>query len=287
MRGSWDPWPATPSSALLEITALLKALQTLEEVRECQVLWRSDNAQLFWDVNRMKSARESLNVVLRRIADLLRTRKVVLRVEWIPREQNTLADQLSKIRDNDWMLHPRLFERICSITKVEPTLDCFATAQNRLVPRFISRFREEGCVDADFFRQSLKGEVIWANPPFNLMGSVLRHLRAHPTKGILVVPVWVTQPWWPLLQDLVVQPPLILPRSESTFLPGVRQNWVGLGAARFDCWAVPISSVVGDRALALHLWGNELKTPSTELLRWASRPQNRLGTPKGPVTILV
>ena len=287
MRGAWDPWPSPPSSALLEISALLRGLQLLQEVHDAHVVWRSDNSQLYWDVNRLKSARKPLNEVLKEIAKLLKERRVVLRVEWIPREANSLADWLSKIKDSDWMLHPSLFQMACAFLKTDPTVDCFATSSNALLPRYFTRFREAGSAGTDFFSQSLRGEVVWANPPFNLISSVLRHLQANPTSGLLVIPQWETQPWWAVIREILVQPPLLLPRSHATFLPGVRANWVGVGAARFNCWVVAFSTRPGDVGLAAHIWGENLLVPSMDLVKWAARPQNQLTVPRQPVTLLL
>ena len=52
-------------------------------------------------------------------------------------------------------------------------------------------------------------------PPFNLIDRVLQNVEANQASGILIVPQWTTQPWFPVLMRLLVQEPLILPRGKK------------------------------------------------------------------------
>lgn len=52
-------------------------------------------------------------------------------------------------------------------------------------------------------------------PPFNLIDRVLQKVEADQASGILTVPQWTTQPWFPILMRLLVQEPLILPRGKK------------------------------------------------------------------------
>ena len=51
----------------------------------------------------------------------------------------------------------------------------------------------------------------YAFPPFALIDRVLQKIKKDQGTGILIVPKWTTQPWYPGLLKLLVQEPLPLP----------------------------------------------------------------------------
>ena len=63
---------------------------------------------------------------------------ITISVEWVPREENAFADELSKLLiPDDWMLAPRFFEWLNS--KWGPhTIDLFASSDNNQCGRFYS-----------------------------------------------------------------------------------------------------------------------------------------------------
>ena len=86
---------------------------------------------------------------------------------------------------------------------------CIQTEQSapqvhELAPRPI-RSRHGRTTDALVERES------YAFPPFALIGRCLRKIHQEGCSVILVAPVWVTQPWYPMLLELLVDLPLLLP----------------------------------------------------------------------------
>ena len=70
------------------------------------------------------------------------------------------------------------------------------------------------------FSISSKPYVFYAFPPFSFVPKVLQKIQAEEATGLLVVPCWPTQLWWPLVTRLLVQEPLVLPKKKHTlFLP--------------------------------------------------------------------
>ena len=71
--------------------------------------------------------------------------------EWIPREQNQLADYYSRIIDHDdWMLNPAVFGWLDSLWGPH-TIDRFANSVNAQVVRYNSRFWIPGSEAMDAF----------------------------------------------------------------------------------------------------------------------------------------
>ena len=67
----------------------------------------------------------------------------------------------------------------------------------------------------DAFSVDWGKHYFYAFPPFNLTDRVLQKVEADQASGILIVPQWTTQPWFPVLMRLLVQDPLILPRGKK------------------------------------------------------------------------
>ena len=60
---------------------------------------------------------------------------------------------------------------------------------------------------------SWTNEKFYSFPPFSCILKVIRKIIADQATGILVVPDWATQTWYPLLLGILEQPPIILKRS--------------------------------------------------------------------------
>lgn len=52
-------------------------------------------------------------------------------------------------------------------------------------------------------------------PPFCIIQKVLQKKQGDRATGLLVVPHWPTQPWWPYLANMLIASPLILPRKQD------------------------------------------------------------------------
>ena len=59
----------------------------------------------------------------------------------------------------------------------------------------------------------------YAFPPFSLIGAVLAKIRQEQGSGIMVIPWWKTQVWFPMMVKLLVNfPPVLLPPNILTLL---------------------------------------------------------------------
>ena len=56
----------------------------------------------------------------------------------------------------------------------------------------------------------------YAFPPFCIIQKVLKKVQEDKATGLLVVLHWLTQPWWPYLANMLIAPPLTLPREKDT-----------------------------------------------------------------------
>ena len=183
----------------------------------------------------------ALNALIVRIFLWAREFEVSLQVVWIPRDRNAAADAVSKWTDgDDWMVNPRVFAALDAEWGPH-TVDRFASHTNHLTLHFNSRFWCPGTEGVNAFAFDWSGDNNWVNPPFCLIPRVLHHMRACGASGTLLVPRWISRPWWPLLQPreghwapfVVAARPLR--RAPDLFLPGpFAGNTVAMAAPRWD-----------------------------------------------------
>ena len=82
-----------------------------------------------------------------------------LTVEWVSRDENTRADELSRLEDsNDYMLDPACFNYIDALWGPH-TIDRFASLKTKQLEGYCSRYHNPGCVAADAFTVSWSHEV--------------------------------------------------------------------------------------------------------------------------------
>ena len=176
---------------------------------------------------------------LRKLFDLLGLHGITLRPQYIRSHLNVMADRLSRTKDqDDWKLNPEVFQALKERWGT-PTVDRFATANNRQCERYNSRTRDPQSEARDAFAQKWKGELNWINPPWGLIGRVLRQIRMEGAGAILIVPFWKSQYWWPVLMELADEARLYEP-SRDLFLPGDKGSARGVGRPSWSVLAVRI-----------------------------------------------
>ena len=116
-----------------------------------------------------------------------------------PARRNETADYFSRIIDaDDWMLNPEFFGKLDELWGPH-TIDRFANTDNTQIERFNSRFWCPGSEAVDAFTVNWNVENNWLCPPISLVPHVLKHALACMAQGTLIVPLWRSAPYWPLL----------------------------------------------------------------------------------------
>ena len=93
----------------------------------------------------------------------------------------------------------------------------------------------------DAFRQDLRKERAYTNPPFDLITHLLAMVKRQCASLTVVLPAWEAQLWRPILAGMLVAPPICLPHRLDTFLPGHLGNELPMGAPRWTAIAARIS----------------------------------------------
>jgi ribonuclease HI len=203
--GAWSPLQRRMTSNIKELTAILLGLR--EWIRllpsGSALIVRSDNTAAVFTLQRWRGGQNRI-ATLRRIANLLSSRGISIRPVYLPGKQNETADELSRMGSaGEYSLTMASLRAVKDMVSSELTLDVFASAQTRQLPRYCSLKRDDpNTVAVDGFRADWRNEVVLLHPPPNLILPTIRKAMEEQARGVLVVPEWKGQPWFPLLETL-------------------------------------------------------------------------------------
>jgi hypothetical protein len=98
-------------------------------------------------------------------------------------------------------LHPRIFQFVCSKLEVNPTIDLFASADYHQLPRyFTADSMDPQALGINAFNYVwVPALTLYANPPWSLIGRVVKKALKDKSNLLLVTPEYPSAPWQPLL----------------------------------------------------------------------------------------
>lgn len=210
-HGFWSEEDKRNHINYLELLAVFHGLRCFSShLRGCDVLVRVDNSTALSYINRMGSIRfPHLSALTREIWCWCADRDLFIYASYVPSAQNVEADAESRIvsEEMEWTLKQDHFDRI-SAAFGPFDIDLFATSINTKCQNFISWFPDPLAYAVDAFSLNWSDFYFYAFPPFILILRVLRKIIADKAEGILVVPWWPAQPWFPLFNRLKVGQPI-------------------------------------------------------------------------------
>lgn len=114
--------------------------------------------------------------------------------------------------DTEWSLSNSAYREICN-TFGYPSVDLFASRINAKCNAYCSWHKDADAMAVDAFTISWYGEKFYAFPPFALIHKVLQKIIGEKATGIVIVPLWTTQAWFPIYKELLVGKPLLFEPS--------------------------------------------------------------------------
>ena len=110
----------------------------------------------------------------------------------------------------EWKLDPVIFKRASAFWG-EPFIDLFASRLNFQLRPFVSWKPDPQAFAIDAFSISQTEHNFYAFPPFALINRVLQKTEQDQSHGVIIVPVWTTQIWFPRLLRMLVDHSVLLP----------------------------------------------------------------------------
>ena len=198
----------TLSSTWRELDAIRFALASFSpRLKGSSVVWATDNDPAV-KIMTKGSRKPHLHALAVDIYHICRNNLIDFHPVWVPREFNCEADALSKLMDTDDWTTSQDFFAFVNQRWGTFTIDRFANNRNSKTSRFNSKLWNPGCEAADAFSQDWGNDTNWLVPPIHMICRVIHHARRCRAKGALLVPLWRSAAYWPLLftDDRKAQP---------------------------------------------------------------------------------
>ena len=119
-------------------------------------------------------------------------------------------------------------------------MDLFASRVSNQLKNYMSWKPDPLSSATDAFTQNWGNLFPYAFPPFSLIGRTLKKVKKHKISMIIVTPIWVTQPWYPLLLEMAIQDPLLLPNHKGLLVNPRREHHPLLmnGTMKLAAWLI-------------------------------------------------
>ena len=140
----------------------------------------------------------------------------ILTPHWISSKANSGADYLSRSKVEVWELEldQNLFSSIVQHFQISPTLDAFASSQNKKLPRYMSWMYDPEAVGRDALLCPFD-TVTYMFPPIPLIPKIVSKIKEEKVTALLIAPHWPASLWWGLVRDMMIAWPLVLPPARS------------------------------------------------------------------------
>lgn len=225
-HGFWKESEQTYHINSLELLAIYFALKSFaRDLKNCEILLRVDNTTAISYINRMGGIKfPLLNKLSRKIWQWCERRGLWIFASYIASQDNVEADRASRIKnvDTEWELSQEAFQIIIE-RFASPVIDLFASRRNTKCKNFYSWHNDPEAHGVDAFTFCWTSDYFYAFPPFNLLLRVINKIWSDQACGIVVAPVWTTQPWYPLWEKLLVDPPIVFEPNDNLLLSPCRR----------------------------------------------------------------
>lgn len=220
-HGLWSESEKLHHINYLELLAASFGLKCFaKDLRNCNILLRIDNTTAISYINRMGGIR------FKKLSDLAKTiwkwceeRELFIFASYIASKNNTEADFESRRLDKEteFELSDVVFQKIISKLGY-PNIDLFATRINAKCKDYVSWKKDPDAIAVDAFTINWSKFFFYAFPPFILITRVLQKIRSEGAEGIVVIPRWPAQPWFPLFYSMLESDILTFKIDSNTLL---------------------------------------------------------------------
>lgn len=224
-HGIWNASERELHINALEIKAATLGLKCFaKSLYNKQILLRVDNVTALAYINKMGGTKfESLNNLAKELWEWCIDRKLWVFAEYVASKEN-LADEGSRISnlDTEWELATQAYNEICERLGV-PEIDLFASRINSKCKNYCSWDRDPEAYAINALTINWQSHRWYAFPPFSLIPKILKKIKDEGSSGILIVPLWTVQPWYPEFERLLVSKPIIFEPANNLLLSPCRK----------------------------------------------------------------
>ena len=198
----------------LEMLAIHLALQTFAKAwATTHIRVMCDNTTAVNVINHMgTSYSDSCNSLAKEIWEWCIARDIWVSVAHIPGKQNLVADFESRRnqREAEWRLNKAALQNALSRLNFQPDIDLFASRINYLFPKYVSYRPNPQAFAIGAFSLQWSRLDFYAFPPFSVIPAVLSKIQREEALGVVVLPDWPAQGWYPKALEMLKQEPIYL-----------------------------------------------------------------------------
>jgi hypothetical protein len=131
-------------------------------------------------------------------------------------KSNIEADSKSRLFNDqtEWKLKDTIFQKITEKWGI-PDIDLIVSMLNFQIKKCCAWKLDPLASFIDAFTLNwIDFNSVYIFPPFSLLGSCVQKIRMEKAKGIVIAPLWPTQPWFTRLMELLIDNPIIIPKTK-------------------------------------------------------------------------
>ena len=210
--GFWSSEESLLHINVLESMAVLFAFKCFfREVRDASILILSDNRTTVTYINNFGGVRSlAVSNVITDLYSFCQDRNLTIKASFLKGRLNLRADALSRrTRDHCYSLPSSLFNHFCDHFSLDLEVDLFASRHNNKLPLYYSRGPDQYALGFYAFSMTWPNSV-YAFPPIMLVDKFLAYfVNNNIAVGLVIVPFWQGQSYFPNLLKLIFNTPLL------------------------------------------------------------------------------
>ena len=251
--GRWNTNEAMDHINILELKAAFFALKSFcSQANKTHVQIQIDNTTAVSYINNMGGSKSPvLNTLAIELWEWCIHRNIWVSAVHIAGKLNVDADFKSRSFSDkhEWMLNRNVFTEILTEFP-ELNMDLFASRLTSQLTQYCSWQPDPGSAFVDAFSIDWSKFNFYAFPPFSLIPRCLQKIQQDKGKGILIVPVWPTQTWFPLALQLLYSQPWICQPSPK-LLQHTTHNRLHPLHQKLHLMVCPLSGTLSDNTTFL------------------------------------
>ncbi|KAA6372056.1 MAG: hypothetical protein EZS28_032416 [Streblomastix strix] len=223
-HGKWNKEQKRWASNEKEMEAIYLGLfrygQVFKELQIKAILIRSDSSTAVQDLAKQRAGK-TLVAEVKKIVKLCQQLRIQTQTQHILGISNKIIDALSSLSiQGDYSVKNEIIIALCQAREIIPTLDLFATGENKLEDRFVAiGEKEEGEEWLNTFSRPWQEEIFRIHQPIPKIGKALIAWEKFKPKSIMIALWWPGQIWFTSL----------LPDSSRYFIPGKSSLFLNSG----------------------------------------------------------
>ena len=215
--GRWTEEEKKYHINVLEIMAIWFALQALSnKLAGLHIQILSDSSTAVCYIENMGSTRSlDCNKIACKIWMWCYENSAWISISHIPGKTNMADAPSRQFNDKiEWELNDQVFEQICKIWQ-KPCIDLFASRSNRKLKTYCAWKPDPSAAFIDAFTVNWQQfKLVYIFAPFSMINCCVRKIQENQAQAIIIVPLRETQIWFSPLMKLLVEVPVILPKTK-------------------------------------------------------------------------